>query len=136
VVKHPDRDSAGRDGGSGEVALLDPESEAFHRRVDVVVGDRLRESAAFDCDESALDPDAEIKLNYRLRIVNGRITVSDVRVMHSDVSKAYEECYIRKVSAATFRMEDMPDFEEGDQELFTRVRSMKKYRSRAEFDKD
>jgi hypothetical protein len=33
-------------------------------------------------------------------------------------------------------MEDMPDFEEGDQELFTRVRSMKKYRSRAEFDKD
>jgi hypothetical protein len=40
------------------------------------------------------------------------------------------------VSAATFRLEDMPDFEEEKQELFTRVRSMKKYRSRAEFDND
>lgn len=136
VWRHPDNRASGDRDGGAPVALLDPESEAFHRRIDVVVADHLRESAAFDCDESGIDPNAVIKLNYKVRIVNGRTTISDVRIMKSEVPKAYEECYIRHVSAHSFQMDDMPDFEEGDQELFTRVRSMKKYRSRAEFDKD
>ena len=42
-------------------------------------------------------------------------------------------CYINAVEKTTFQMDDMPDFEEPDQELFTRVRSMKKYRSRRDF---
>lgn len=126
------------DDGTGDNAakeLVDPKSEKFNHRLDVVVGNRLRAPAAFKCDESGMDPDAKIKLNYKIRIVNGRITVSDVRVMESDVTPEYERCFVEQVEAATFRMDDMPDFEEGDQELITRVRSMKKYRSRAEFDK-
>lgn len=120
--------------GDEEPELIDPKTETFNHRVDVVVGDKLRARAAFKCNEAGMTPNAAIKLNYKLRIVNGRITVSDVRVIKSEVTPEYERCFINSVEAATFRMEDMPDFEEGDQELFTRVRTMKKYRSRAEFD--
>lgn len=124
-----------RDSGPEE-DLIDPESETFNKMLDVVVGNNLRAAAAFECDESGIEPNAKIKLNYRVRIANGRVSITDVRVIESEVPKAYEECYVRNVSAATFRLERMPDYEEGDQELITRVRSMKKYRSRAEFDKD
>ena len=128
----PSREStAGANDSSEKVELIDPKSETFNHRIDVAIGNQLRARAAFDCDESGMDPNAALKLGYRLRIVNGRVTVSDVRVLESEVTPEYERCFVERVEAASFRMEDMPDFEEGDQELFTRVRSMKKYRTRA-----
>ena len=123
-------------GGDLEGELIDPKSDLFNHRIDVTVGDKLRATAAFECDESGMPPNSEIHLNYKVRIAHGRVTVSDIKVLKSEVTPDYQRCFIDAVQKTSFQMDDMPDFEEGDQDLYTKVRSLKKYRSRAEFDRE
>jgi hypothetical protein len=70
-----------------------------------------------------------LKIKYRLRIVNGVVHASDVRPYKSELDKKLEECMLNAVRQASWEAKDMPDFEE-EQELFIRLRALKKYKTR------
>lgn len=132
VVKKPQKKQP--DGGIAlaPVEKLDPKSEEFNRRIDVGITDRLRAHAAL-CYKGGGDPDAKLKIFYRLRIENNKAWVTDVKLENHGIDAAVARCMVDKVERATWNPKDMPDFTtpENDREmLFVRLRALKKYKDR------
>ncbi len=111
---------------------LNPESEEFIYRVEVQIPDRLRAAGADACDLD-FTSDAKLKFSYRLNVVGGRVSVENLKVVSSEVSDVTEQCLRNAIEAATWTVDDMDDFHE-DSELFLRMRALRKYESRKEFD--
>ncbi len=111
---------------------LNPDSEEFIYRVEVQIPDRLRAAGADACDID-FTSDAKLKFSYRLNVVGGRVSVENLTVVSSEVSDVTEQCLRNAIEAATWTVDDMDDFHE-DSDLFLRMRAMRKYESRKEFD--
>ncbi len=109
-------------------AMIDPKSSAFSDRIDIVIADKFRGHIA-DCYKGGDDPDKVIKIKYTLRIVGGLVHATNVTAAESELDTRLEQCMLTAMRHANWRARDMPDFEE-EEELFVRLRALKKYRSR------
>jgi lipoate-protein ligase A len=120
------------DGAPDEVPLdgLAANPDELQGRVDVVVPRKIRGLAA-DCYDGGLDPDLTIKVNFRLRVLRGKLFTQNVHIEKSELGDhpELERCIVAAVERAEWRDDDMPDFDE-DQELFIRLRTLKKYKNR------
>lgn len=112
--------------------LLVPGSDDFGDRLDVVIPNKFRDVAS-DCYEGGLDPDLKLKLLFQLHIKDHEVFATDIKILKSEVPKELEECMISAVRESRWRADDLPDWSE-EHELFIRLRSLKKYKSRREFD--
>ncbi|MEM9489099.1 MAG: hypothetical protein AAGC55_08140 [Myxococcota bacterium] len=119
----PDTDDNGDD--AEEVEMLEPGTDEYNRHIDVYFPGRFRAQAAL-CYDSDQRSRKEMQLSYDLIIVGGQVSVSNVRVVESDLSKGLEACMVEAVQKTTFRADNMPDFNE-EQDLFIQLHSLKKY---------
>jgi len=131
VVKRPRKKS---DAGIklAEPEKLHPKSQAFNRRIDVGIADRLRAHAA-KCYSGGHDPDAKLKIFYRLRIENGAAWVTDLKLENHGIPDKIARCMVQGVQRANWKSTDMPDYTTpaNDPEmLFVRLRALKKYKHR------
>lgn len=106
--------------------------EALQDRVDVIVPAKIRALAA-DCYDGGLDPDLTIKVNYRLRVLRGKLFTQNVHIEKSELGDhpELERCIVAAVETAEWRDDEMPDFDE-DEELFIRLRTLSKYKDRGD----
>lgn len=112
--------------------LVDVTSEVGFRRIGQDIPDRFRAELVSCVDPARHDPNAKLKVGYKMQIVGGWVYASNVRLIESEIDDpAVIRCILRAVESTRFEMDDMPDFEE-ESELFIRVRSLKKYRSQEE----
>lgn len=109
---------------------LDPSSDAFFYRFDEQVPPRLTAEAA-KCYEGGLrrvHRNQKVKLGYTIQIVDGVLSVSDVRVVESTVNdKALEDCFAREVAKVTWRDDELPDWKQTDELVIRPERGMKKF---------
>ncbi len=117
-----------------EPELLVPGSEPFNDRLDVVIPNKFRDFAS-DCYEGGLHDDLKLKLIFQLNIKDKEVFATDIKILKSELPKELEQCMITAVRDARWQAEDLPDWSE-EHELFIRLRSLKKYKSRREFDED
>lgn len=115
-----------------EPELLVPGSNDFGDRLDVVIPNKFRDMAS-DCYEGGLDPDLKLKLLFQLHIKDHEVFATDIKILKSELPKELEQCMISAVRESRWRADDLPDWSE-EHELFIRLRSLKKYKSRREFD--
>lgn len=112
--------------------LLVPGSDDFGDRLDIIIPNKYRDVAS-DCYEGGLDPDLKLKLLFQLHIKNNEVFATDIKILKSEVPKELEECMISAVRESRWHFDDLPDWSE-EHELFIRLRALKKYKSRREFD--
>lgn len=117
-----------------EPELLVPGTDAFGDRLDVVIPNKFRDFAS-DCYEGGLHDDLKLKLIFQLNIKNKEVFATDIKVLKSELPKELEQCMIAAVRDSRWRADDLPDWSE-EHELFIRLRSLKKYKSRREFDEE
>ena len=111
--------------------ILDEDSKEFQYRVEVDIPDKLRAAGASACDLD-LTSDNKVHFSYRLQVVSGQVSVADVKLTKSEVNDVTEQCLRNAIETATWKVDDMADFEE-ENDLFIRLRTMRKYKTRAEF---
>lgn len=110
-----------------EPAKLEPTSPAFITRVDDVIPARLYREAAHRCYDARQPPDQKVRLAIRLRIEGGELYVHEATVLDGTVQDpGITECIRSAVAGATWREDDMPDWE-GEDELLVRLGGMKKH---------
>lgn len=121
-----------------EPKLLVPGTEEFSERLDYGIPYKFRDVVS-DCypdeKEGGLNPDLKLKLGYQLRVVNGEVFATDIKVMTSELPKELEDCMVSAVKESRWQYDDMPDWSE-DHELLIRLRGLRKFQSRREFDED
>jgi hypothetical protein len=117
-----------------EATRLDPRSDEFNQWVDVQLPRQLYDEAA-QCyarvgglrGGRGLARNQKLKLGYRIRIVDGEVTLAVVRVLDSTLGDGnLERCMTQAVAAARFRDPALPDWT-GEDELLLRLRGMKKH---------
>lgn len=97
--------------------------------MDVVVPENFREALA-PCYQGGLDGNLKLTLTYQLHIVSGKIYATNVKVAKSELNdRELELCMVTAVQQLSWTAEDVPDWSE-EQELFVRLRTLKKYESR------
>lgn len=97
--------------------------------MDVVVPENFREALA-PCYKGGLDGNLKLTITYQLHIVSGKIYATDVKVAKSEINdQALEQCMVTAVQQLSWTADDVPDWSE-EQELFVRLRTLKKYESR------
>lgn len=116
--------------------MLVPGTPEFGHRMDVVVTDNFREALA-PCYKGGLDGNLKLTLTYQLHIVSGKHYATNVKVAKSELNnRELEDCMVAAVQEMSWAADDVPDWTE-EQELFVRLRSLKKYESRQKmFDDD
>jgi len=108
---------------------IDPQSDAFFYKFDEVVPAKLTRAAAA-CYEGHehIHRNKKLKLGFKTQIVNGQVTVHDVRILESTLGdQALESCFVAKVQEATWRDDELPDWMQDDQLVIRPERGMKKY---------
>ncbi|HEX8110551.1 MAG TPA: hypothetical protein VF516_22615 [Kofleriaceae bacterium] len=109
---------------------IDPRSDEFFTRFDEVVPRELTRNAArcYEGRHGQLHRNQGLKLKYKIRIVNGQVTVRDVTVKESTLDDpALETCFIQEVARSTWKDDDLPDWEQDDELVLRPERGMKKY---------
>jgi hypothetical protein len=118
---------------------LDPQSDAFFYKFDEVVPARLTRAAA-TCYEGArhVHRNQKLKLGFKTHIVDGEVTVVDVKVLESTLDyPGLEACFIREVSAVHWHDDALPNWEQDDQLVLRPERGMKKFmRENMEYEGD
>lgn len=72
--------------------------------------------------------DAKLKLTFKDKIVNGVVTVTDVKVIDDTLNnKALSDCFIGRVKAFSWHSDELPNWEQDDMLLIRPERGMKKY---------
>jgi len=108
---------------------LDPQSDAFFYRFDEVVPANLTRAAAA-CYEGArkVHRNQKLKLGFKVQIVKGTVTITDVKVLQSTLDyPGLEACFIRAVSGVTWTDDELPDWIQDDELVLRPERGMKKY---------
>lgn len=135
----PQRDAAdgvaagSGDGSNGPKELLTPRTPAYNHKLDVHIPDLYRAEMAKRCDYKKTT-DADVAFNYSLKIEGGRVTISNLKVLENEADEQTLRCFRNVIETATFDVPEMPDFAEDDVDLYIGLRSLRKYKSRAEFD--
>lgn len=106
-------------------------SDAFQFEFDDVQPHRLMAQAA-KCYTGGLnrvaDRNAKLKLSFKNHIVNGEVTISDLKVVESTLNnKALEDCMVAKVAAYHWHNDVLPDWWGDDMLLIRPEGGMKKF---------
>ena len=120
------------------VAPVDPsaprkirtDSDAFVFEFDDVQPKRLMKQAAkcYTAGNRVADSNAKMKLTFKDHIVNGEVTITDVKMVESTLNnKALEQCMIEKVSAYHWHSEILPDWVQDDMLLVRPEGGMRKF---------
>jgi hypothetical protein len=109
---------------------LDPASDAFTYRFDEQVTPQLTMNAA-KCYTGGLNRvhrNQKTKLNLKLQIKNGVVSVSDVKIAETTIAdKALNDCFIREVAKTTWSDEQLPDWAQDEELVIRPERGMKKF---------
>ena len=109
---------------------VDPASDAFTYRFDEQVTPQLTMNAA-KCYTGGLNRvhrNQKTKLNLKLKIKDGVVTVSDVKMVETTIAdKALNDCFIREVAKTTWTDEQLPDWAQDEELVLRPERGMKKF---------
>ena len=113
------------------VRKLDPKSERYANRMDDQVPQRLYGMAS-RCYKGGSERDQRLDVTYKIRVDNGAVSISDVRVVESTLTDPQlERCVLGTIGNASWRDDELPDLhEEGD--LFMRVEGFSSYLANAD----
>jgi len=109
---------------------IDPRSDAFFQKFDEVVPRRLTENAAkcYEGRHGTLHRNQKLSLMFKTKIVNGVVTVQDVKIKENTLNdSALENCFIQQVQGSSWKDDELPDWEQDDQLVLRPERGMKKY---------
>jgi hypothetical protein len=108
------------------LAADDPRVQA---RLDNAIPSRLYGHAA-RCYHGGLQRDQRLDLSYRVHVVGGEVSFSDLQTVDSTLADAQlESCILTTLAAARWRDDELPDLvDEGD--LFMRVEGLTRYAQR------
>lgn len=115
---------------SGKPHKMDPRSDEFFYKFDEVVPGRLTRNAAtcYEGRHGQLHRNQSLKLGFKTRIVNGQVTIRDVKVQESTLNDpALETCFIQEVARSTWKDDELPDWEQEDELVLKPERGMKKF---------
>jgi len=109
---------------------INPYSRAWQAAFDDPQPKKLLKDAA-KCYAGGLNRvarDAKLKLTFKDKIVNGTVTVTDVKVIDDTLNnKALSDCFIARVKAFSWHSDELPNWEQDDMLLIRPERGMKKY---------
>jgi hypothetical protein len=109
---------------------IDPASDAFTYRFDEQVTPQLTMNAA-KCYTGGLNRvhrNQKTKLDMKLQIKNGVVTVSDVKIVETTIAdKALNDCFVREVAKTTWTDEQLPDWAQDEELVIRPERGMKKF---------
>jgi len=106
------------------------DSDAFFREFDDVQPHRLMAQAAkcYNRGNRVSDFNAKMKLTFKDHIVNGEVTISDVKMVESTLNNpALEACMIKAVTGYHWHNDALPDWVQDDMLLVRPERGMKKF---------
>jgi hypothetical protein len=110
---------------------LDTRSDAFVQRKNDDIPERLYAEAA-KCYRGQVDRDQKIKIEFRMHIEDGEVSVSNIRILKNTLSdRELERCILDEVRKTRFKDPEMPDWE-STEELLMRMRGFKKYAQSSE----
>lgn len=112
----------------GPVVKLDPKSEEFFLRFDEMIAPRLTKEAA-DCYRGGKQRDQKIKFGFKKHVKDGRVRITDVKVMANTLGDPeLERCMFEKVANfGSWKDDEFPDVSDIEDEVVIRIRALKKY---------
>jgi hypothetical protein len=109
---------------------LDKSSDEFFYRLDEALPQNLTMQAA-TCYTGGLHRvgmNAMLKLNYNVNVLDGEVTIRDVKVAATTINDApLVKCMVDKVAAVHWHDDALPDHQEPDELVISPERGMKKY---------
>jgi len=109
---------------------LDPRSDEFFYKFDELMPKTLTRNAAkcYEGRHGQLHRNQKLSLRFKTRIVNGEVTVHDVKIKESTLDDpALETCFIQEVQRSAWKDDELPDWEQDDELVLRPERGMKKY---------
>ena len=115
---------------TGKPEKVDPASDAFFYKFDDLQPAMLTRNAA-SCYSGGLGRvgrNAKLKLSFKDKIVDGEVTVTDVKIVESTISdQALIDCFVREVQNTKWHDDSLPDWTQPDELVIRPERGMKKY---------
>lgn len=110
---------------------LDINSAVLRNQLEEQIPRRLYAEAA-RCYHGGLQKDQRLDLSYRLHVVDGEISLSDLRTLEDTLEdSALERCIRERILATKWRDDALPDLDEDD-DLYMRVGGFQSYIASAE----
>src|SRR4051812_14076399 len=109
---------------------LDPRSDEFFYKFDELMPKTLTRNAAkcYEGRHGQLHRNQKLSLRFKTKIVNGEVTVHDVKIKESTLNDpALETCFIQEVQRSAWKDDELPDWEQDDELVLRPERGMKKY---------
>jgi hypothetical protein len=111
-------------------AKLDPRSDEFFYKFDDVVPNRLTRNAAkcYEGRHGQLHRNQKLSLRFKTRIHGGEVSIHDVTIKESTLNDpALETCFIQEIQRASWKDDELPDWEQDDELVLRPERGMKKF---------
>ena len=109
---------------------LDPRSDEFFYKFDELMPKTLTRNAAkcYEGRHGQLHRNQKLSLRFKTRVVNGEVSVHDVKIKESTLNDpALENCFIQEVQRSAWKDDELPDWEQDDELVLRPERGMKKY---------
>jgi hypothetical protein len=109
---------------------LDPRSDEFFYKFDELMPKALTRNAAkcYEGRHGQLHRNQKLSLRFKTKIVNGEVSVHDVKIKESTLNDpALETCFIQEVQRSAWKDDELPDWEQDDELVLRPERGMKKY---------
>jgi len=109
---------------------LDPRSDEFFYKFDELMPKTLTRNAAkcYEGRHGQLHRNQKLSLRFKTKIVNGEVTIRDVKIKESTLNDpALETCFIQEVQRSAWKDDELPDWEQDDELVLRPERGMKKY---------
>lgn len=109
---------------------LDPRSDEFFYKFDELMPKTLTRNAAkcYEGRHGQLHRNQKLSLRFKTKIVNGEVSVHDVKIKESTLNDpALETCFIQEVQRSAWKDDELPDWEQDDELVLRPERGMKKY---------
>lgn len=115
---------------TGKPEKVDPASDAFFYKFDDLQP-HLLDKAAATCYSGGMNRvgwNAKLKLAFKDKIVNGDVTVADVKIVEDTIhNKELTDCFVREVQNTKWHDDSLPDWTQDDELVIRPERGMKKY---------
>jgi hypothetical protein len=109
---------------------IDPATDAFFYKFDDLVVPNATRAAA-PCYTGGLERvhrNAKLKLAYKVKIKNGEVTYSDVKIVDNTINNPkMEACMMKAIAGVHWHDDELPDWEQDDSVVIRPERGMKKY---------
>jgi hypothetical protein len=130
AVAEPAEPAAPDPGPPVQPGKLDPRSDEFFYKFDSVVPKALTRDAAkcYEGRHGQLHRNQKLSLRFKTRIVKGEVSIHDVTIKESTLNDpALETCFIQSIQRASWKDDELPDWEQDDELVLRPERGMKKY---------